>query len=107
MMSLQIHIRFGSGYCISSWGWYRICLPWPAGLSFYYIQLSKEIELKSIILYAVTFFLYGVLLSHKTFCFWTTQVITGYLLAGSAVGPGGFSFVSELVQVIFHLGRWI
>jgi hypothetical protein len=26
-------------------------------------------------------------------------VITGYLLAGSAVGPGGFSFVSELVQV--------
>jgi hypothetical protein len=29
------------------------------------------------------------------------------LLAGSAVGPGGFSFVSELVQVIFHLGRWI
>jgi hypothetical protein len=34
-------------------------------------------------------------------------VITGYLLAGSAVGPGGFSFVSELVQVIFHLGRWI
>ncbi|KAL2608855.1 hypothetical protein R1flu_027428 [Riccia fluitans] len=26
-------------------------------------------------------------------------VITGYLLAGSAIGPGGFSFVSELVQV--------
>jgi hypothetical protein len=107
MMSLQIHIRFGPGYCISSRGWYRICLPWPAGLSFYYIQLSKEMELRSTILYAVTFFLYGVLLSHKTFCFWTTQVITGYLLAGSAVGPGGFSFVSELVQVIFHLGRWI
>ncbi|KAL7240033.1 hypothetical protein ACSBR2_005822 [Camellia fascicularis] len=26
-------------------------------------------------------------------------VITGYLLAGSVIGPGGFSFVSELVQV--------
>ncbi|GMH18072.1 hypothetical protein Nepgr_019913 [Nepenthes gracilis] len=26
-------------------------------------------------------------------------VITGYLLAGSVVGPGGFSFVSEMVQV--------
>ncbi|KAG5559221.1 hypothetical protein RHGRI_008956 [Rhododendron griersonianum] len=26
-------------------------------------------------------------------------VITGYLLAGSIVGPGGFNFVSELVQV--------
>ncbi|KAL2533203.1 K(+) efflux antiporter 4 [Abeliophyllum distichum] len=26
-------------------------------------------------------------------------VITGYLLAGSAIGPGGFSFVSEMVQV--------
>ncbi|XP_078428159.1 K(+) efflux antiporter 4-like [Wolffia australiana] len=26
-------------------------------------------------------------------------VITGYLLAGSIIGPGGFSFVSELVQV--------
>lgn len=26
-------------------------------------------------------------------------VITGYLLAGSAIGPGGLSFVSELVQV--------
>jgi hypothetical protein len=68
---------------------------------------QKEIELRSTTLYAGTFFLYGVLLSHKTCCFWTTQVITGYLLAGSAVGPGGFSFVSELVQVIFHLGRWI
>ena len=29
------------------------------------------------------------------------QVITGYLLAGSVIGPGGFSFVSELVQVSF------
>ncbi|CAI9093663.1 OLC1v1029220C1 [Oldenlandia corymbosa var. corymbosa] len=26
-------------------------------------------------------------------------VITGYLLAGSVVGPGGFNFVSEMVQV--------
>ncbi|KAH7307255.1 hypothetical protein KP509_22G051700 [Ceratopteris richardii] len=26
-------------------------------------------------------------------------IITGYLLAGSAIGPGGLSFVSELVQV--------
>ncbi|KAM5547423.1 K(+) efflux antiporter 4 [Rosa sericea] len=26
-------------------------------------------------------------------------VITGYLLAGSAIGPGGLSFVSEMVQV--------
>ncbi|KAK6273877.1 hypothetical protein POUND7_010960 [Theobroma cacao] len=26
-------------------------------------------------------------------------VITGYLLAGSLIGPGGFSFVSEMVQV--------
>lgn len=28
-----------------------------------------------------------------------SQVITGYLLAGSIVGPGGFNFVSEMVQV--------
>ncbi|PKU75790.1 K(+) efflux antiporter 4 [Dendrobium catenatum] len=27
------------------------------------------------------------------------QVITGYLLAGSLIGPGGLSFVSEMVQV--------
>ncbi|KAM7276033.1 hypothetical protein ACFE04_017899 [Oxalis oulophora] len=27
------------------------------------------------------------------------QVITGYLLAGSAIGPGGFNFISEMVQV--------
>lgn len=27
------------------------------------------------------------------------QVITGYLLAGSIIGPGGLSFVSEMVQV--------
>ncbi|XP_039806453.1 K(+) efflux antiporter 6-like isoform X2 [Panicum virgatum] len=26
-------------------------------------------------------------------------VITGYLLAGSIIGPGGFSFVNEMVQV--------
>ncbi|XP_026662916.2 K(+) efflux antiporter 4-like isoform X4 [Phoenix dactylifera] len=26
-------------------------------------------------------------------------VITGYLLAGSVIGPGGFSFISEMVQV--------
>jgi len=29
------------------------------------------------------------------------QVITGYLLAGSIIGPGGFSFVTEMVQVLF------
>lgn len=39
--------------------------------------------------------------------YWTRllwQVITGYLLAGSAIGPGGLSFISELVQVVqsFH-----
>lgn len=27
------------------------------------------------------------------------QVITGYLLAGSLIGPGGFDFISEMVQV--------
>lgn len=27
------------------------------------------------------------------------QVMTGYLLAGSIIGPGGLSFVSEMVQV--------
>lgn len=30
--------------------------------------------------------------------FWG-QVITGYLLAGSIIGPGGLNFVSEMVQV--------
>lgn len=29
------------------------------------------------------------------------QVITGYLLAGSIIGPGGLSFISEMVQVCF------
>ena len=28
-----------------------------------------------------------------------SQVITGYLLAGSLIGPGGLNFVSEMVQV--------
>ncbi|KAK8559047.1 hypothetical protein V6N12_042335 [Hibiscus sabdariffa] len=39
-------------------------------------------------------------------------VITGYLLAGSVIGPGGFSFVGEMVQVCcFHfvarLKQWL
>ena len=33
------------------------------------------------------------------------QVITGYLLAGSAIGPGGLSVVSELVQVCSSICR--
>lgn len=33
--------------------------------------------------------------------FWILQVFTGYLLAGSLIGPGGLSFVSEMVQVCF------
>lgn len=33
----------------------------------------------------------------------TLQVISGYLLAGSVIGPGGFNFVSEMVQVCFTL----
>lgn len=41
----------------------------------------------------------GCTLSALTVSGYTLQVITGYLLAGSAIGPGGFSFVSELVQV--------
>ncbi|XP_044423281.1 K(+) efflux antiporter 6 isoform X1 [Triticum aestivum] len=34
-----------------------------------------------------------------TFACLGQPVITGYLLAGSIIGPGGFSFVNELVQV--------
>ncbi|MCL7043296.1 hypothetical protein MKW94_005138 [Papaver nudicaule] len=34
-----------------------------------------------------------------TFAFAGQPVITGYLLAGSVIGPGGLSFVSEMVQV--------
>ncbi|CAL0322542.1 unnamed protein product [Lupinus luteus] len=33
------------------------------------------------------------------FAFAGQPVITGYLLAGSIVGPGGFNFISEMVQV--------
>ncbi|ESW32990.1 hypothetical protein PHAVU_001G034400 [Phaseolus vulgaris] len=33
------------------------------------------------------------------FAFAGQPVITGYLLAGSVVGPGGFNFISEMVQV--------
>ncbi|KAH0969478.1 hypothetical protein GBA52_028659 [Prunus armeniaca] len=33
------------------------------------------------------------------FCLCWTTVISGYLLAGSVIGPGGFNFVSEMVQV--------
>lgn len=29
------------------------------------------------------------------------QVITGYLLAGSIIGPGGLNFISEMVQVCY------
>lgn len=35
----------------------------------------------------------------KDFSLTMWQVITGYLLAGSIIGPGGFNFVSEMVQV--------
>ena len=31
------------------------------------------------------------------------KVITGYLLAGSLIGPGGFNFISEMVQVCISL----
>ncbi|XP_059063085.1 K(+) efflux antiporter 4 isoform X2 [Cryptomeria japonica] len=34
-----------------------------------------------------------------TFAWFGQPVITGYLLAGSVIGPGGLSFVSEMVQV--------
>jgi hypothetical protein len=34
-------------------------------------------------------------------------VITGYLLAGSIIGPGGFSFVSEMVQVRCFFLCWL
>eukprot|EP01018_Ginkgo_biloba_P001538 Gb_19622 [translate_table: standard] len=34
-----------------------------------------------------------------TFALFGQPVITGYLLAGSVIGPGGLSFVSEMVQV--------
>jgi Kef-type K+ transport system membrane component KefB len=35
-------------------------------------------------------------------------VITGYLLAGSIIGPGGLNFISEMVQVcyVFDLKRF-
>ncbi|MCH90268.1 K(+) efflux antiporter 6-like, partial [Trifolium medium] len=32
------------------------------------------------------------------FAFAGQPVITGYLLAGSIVGPGGFNFINEMVQ---------
>lgn len=37
------------------------------------------------------------------------QVITGYLLAGSIIGPGGLNFISEMVQVcyVFDLKRFV
>ncbi|XP_057424049.1 K(+) efflux antiporter 6 isoform X1 [Lotus japonicus] len=34
-----------------------------------------------------------------SFAFAGQPVITGYLLAGSIIGPGGFNFISEMVQV--------
>jgi hypothetical protein len=34
------------------------------------------------------------------------QVIVGYLLAGSLVGPGGLNFISEMVQVTESLAAY-
>lgn len=34
-------------------------------------------------------------------CWIICQVIVGYLLAGSIIGPGGLKFISEMVQVCF------
>ena len=34
------------------------------------------------------------------------QVIVGYLLAGSLVGPGGLNFISEMVQVTQSLAAY-
>ena len=41
---------------------------------------------------------YTLLLKENISIFTFLQVITRYLLAGSVIGPGGFSFVSEMVQ---------
>lgn len=35
------------------------------------------------------------------------QVITGYLLAGSIVGPGGFNFINEMVQVSGYSNQFL
>ncbi|VAI77494.1 unnamed protein product [Triticum turgidum subsp. durum] len=39
-----------------------------------------------------------------TFACLGQPVITGYLLAGSIIGPGGFSFVNELVETVAQFG---
>lgn len=48
--------------------------------------------------FAVLITMCSISTNHEVF-----QVITGYLLAGSIIGPGGFRFISEMVQVsCFH-----
>ena len=82
--------------------WYRI---WWLSLS---LQLVVELPLLvldsrsdlyhclSLWFTSITIILFLKIVSS---CFEILQVITGYLLAGSVIGPGGLSFVSEMVQV--------
>lgn len=49
------------------------------------------------------FYCWKLYLNVFILAFYDLQVITGYLLAGSVIGPGGLSFVSEMVQVCCHL----
>lgn len=68
---------------------------------------GQPVRRLSLIFALLTFFcffsFYCLKLCLKIF-FWPCdnfQVITGYLLAGSLIGPGGLSFVSEMVQVCY------
>ena len=80
-------------------------MPWPAGLylhiRFLNCFIREAIHISGILMMTSLQNVFRfILISIMAY-----QVITGYLLAGSAIGPGGASFVSELVQVsgILHM----
>lgn len=87
MKYLQIDIRSCGCHCFCNLWWHCLCLCWTTGLIIN-IALLFSVDVSA------TYLLKVVSFTHSNL-----QVMTGYLLAGSIIGPGGLSFVSEMVQV--------
>lgn len=114
---LQIHIRSSCCNCFCNLWWDCLCLCWTTGQiseSFFFFWLFSLILAISIFINYPSGHSWNIadalvkvdkVAYLKSACnnlwFKPCQVITGYLLAGSVIGPGGFSFVSEMVQVCY------
>ena len=95
MPYFQIDIRSRSCHCLCNLWWHCLCLCWTTGL-ITNIALLFSVDISTIYLLKVGSSIHSNL-----------QVMTGYLLAGSIIGPGGLSFVSEMVQVCYPYSSFI